>query len=171
MADSNPVAFMSFVASDFQTDEGRISQFRDRLTDEVSMHSMEELFIFQDRDDPLWRQYWRERVEQSLDDSTFLIAFITPRFFRSHQCRSELQAFIEREAKLGRRDLVIPVYYVRCEQLEDPRERRKDVLAEAIHAHRDSAGVDWRDLRFEPFNSPDVGRKLEELGQQIREAV
>ena len=171
MAEANPVAFMSFVSSDFQHEEGHISQFRDRLTDEVSMHSLEELFIFQDRDDNLWRQYWRDRVEGSLNGTTFLIPFITPRFFRNQQCRDELQEFIDREQKLNRRDLILPVYYARCAQLEDPRERRKDILAEAVHAHRDSAGVDWREVRFEPFNSAEVGGKMEDLGRQIRDAL
>ena len=36
MANTKPVAFISFVASDFQHDEGGIPQFRERLADEVS---------------------------------------------------------------------------------------------------------------------------------------
>ena len=86
MAESNPVAFMSFVSSDFQQEEGRITQFRDRLADEVSMHSTEDLLIFQDRDDISWSQYWKERVEESLDATTFLIPFITPTRIRP-SCR------------------------------------------------------------------------------------
>ena len=35
MADTRPVAFLSFVSSDFQHEEGRIAQFRERLADEV----------------------------------------------------------------------------------------------------------------------------------------
>ena len=96
MADTKPVAFISFVNSDFQHDEGGVSLFRERLSDEVSMHTGEELSIFQDRDDALWAQVWKERVEESVDRATFLIAFITPRFFSSPQCRSELRMFLER---------------------------------------------------------------------------
>ena len=107
MADTKPVAFLSFVSSDFQHEEGRIAQFRERLTDEVSMHTGKEMSIFQDRDDALWKQAWEEHVEQaqSGEDSgapAFLIAFITPRFFRSDQCRSEMQEFLELERRLNR---------------------------------------------------------------------
>ena len=78
MAETKPIAFMSFVSSDFQHEEGRISQFRERLADEVSMHTGRELAIFLDRNDVLWGQSWKERIEESLDGATFLIAFITP---------------------------------------------------------------------------------------------
>ena len=173
MAETNPVAFMSFVSSDFQQEEERISQFRDRLTHEVRMHSMQEMFIFQDRDDASWSQYWKERVEESLDANTFLIAFITPRYFQNSSCRNELRAFTEREKNLGRKDLIIPLYYVSCPLLEDDVRRRDDNLAQAIHEHRvsDGAGIDWRDVRFEPFTSPEVGKRLEDLGRQIRDAL
>ena len=173
MAETNPVAFMSFVSSDFQQEEERISQFRDRLTQEVRMHSMQELLIFQDRDDASWSQYWKERVEESLDANTFLIAFITPRFFQNSSCRNDLRAFIERERNLGRKDLIVPIYYVTSPLLEDEIRRRDDKLAQAIHEHRvsDGAGIDWRDVRFDPFTSPEVGRRSEDLGRQIRDAL
>ncbi len=92
MPQSKPLAFLSFVSSDVQHEEGRISQFRERLADEVSMRAGQELTVFQDRDDILWSQYWKERVEDSLDAATLLIAFITPWFFLSQQCRGELAA-------------------------------------------------------------------------------
>jgi hypothetical protein len=92
MANTKPVAFISFVGSDFHHDGGGVSQFRERLADEVSMHTGEELSIFQDQDDALWAQVWKERVEESVDRAAFLITFITPRFFSTPQCRSETPA-------------------------------------------------------------------------------
>jgi len=171
MANTKPVAFISFVSSDFQHDEGGVPQFRERLADEVSMHTGEELSIFQDRDDVLWAQVWKERVEESVDRSTFLIAFITPRFFSSPQCRSELRTFLEREKKLDRNDLILPLYYVRCPLLHEDERLKDDQLARDFDARHGEEYIDWRELRFEPFTSPEVGKRLQEVAIRIRNAL
>ena len=95
-----PVAFMSYVHSDDKY--GHLTQFRERLSDEVRMQTGEEFPIFQDRKDIWWGQNWKERIEESLDEVTFLISIITPSFFNSQACREELELFLEREKKLKR---------------------------------------------------------------------
>ncbi|PKB65871.1 MAG: hypothetical protein BZY81_08990 [SAR202 cluster bacterium Io17-Chloro-G4] len=169
MADIKPVAFLSFVNSDFHHEEGRIAQFRERLADEVSMHTGKDLSVFVDRDDALWKQAWEERVEQATDDPALLISFITPRFFRSDQCKSEMEAFIELERQLNRNDLVLPLYYVRCPFLDDDAKQGGDEMVDSIigREHR----FDWRELRFQPISAPEVGKALEELALRIREVL
>ena len=54
-------------------------------------------------------------------------------------------------------DLILPVYYVECPTLSDKAKRKQDPLAKAI-ATRQYA--DWRELRFEPFTPPEVGKRL-----------
>ena len=165
MADINPVAFISFVNSDLQHEAGRIAQFRERLADEVSMHTGKELSVLVDRDDALWKQAWEERVEQADDNPAILIAFITPRFFRSELCKGEMEAFHELERRLSRRDLVLPLYYVRCPFLDDDAKQGGDALIDSIisREHR----FDWRELRFQSFSSPEAGKALEELTLRI----
>jgi ERCC4-type nuclease len=161
-----PAAFMSYVQSDDKY--GRLTEFRERLGDEVRVQIGEEFLIFQDRKDILWGQNWKKRIEESLDEVTFLIPIITPSFFNSPACSDELQRFLEREKELGRNDLVLPIYYVDCPLLNDEEKRAGDKLAQAIADHQ---YADWRDLRFEPFTSPQVGRTLERLAIQIRDAL
>ena len=168
MAAQQPIAFMSYVRSDDEHESGRVTQFRERLSGEVRVQTGEEFPIFQDRTDILWGQNWKERVEDTLDEVTFLIPVITPSFFRSGACREELERFLERENELGRSDLVLPVYYVGCPLLDDKERRAKDPLAEAIGSRQ---YADWRELRWEPFASPQVGRMLEKLAVQIRDAL
>lgn len=79
-----------------------------------------------------------------------------------------MQRFLEREKELERDDLVLPVYYVDCPLLNDEEERAGDELAQAIVDHQ---YADWRDLRFEPFASPQVGKTLAKLAVQIRDAL
>ena len=161
-----PAAFMSYVHSDDKY--GHLTKFRERLSDEVRVQTGAEFPIFQDRKDIQWGQNWKERIEESLDAVTFLIPIITPSFFKSPACRSELERFIEREEKLERNDLILPVYYVGCPLLDDEARRATDELAQVVAARQ---YADWRELRFEPFTSPQVGKTLAQLAVQIRDAL
>jgi parallel beta-helix repeat protein len=168
MKNPKPVAFMSYVRFDDEYENGRLSQFRERLSGEVHAQTGEEFPIFQDRKDIEWGQNWKERVEDSIDQVTFLIPIITPSFFRSKACRDELERFLEREERLKRNDLILSVYYIDCPLLNDKSKCERDRLARVL-AERQYA--DWRDLRFEPFTSPQVGKTLAQLAIQIRDAL
>ena len=157
---------MSYAHSDDK--RGRLTEFHERLGDEVHMQIGEEFLIFQDRENILWGQNWKKRIEESLDEVTFLIPIITPSFFNSSACRDELQRFLEREKELKRDDLVLPIYYVDCPLLNDEEKRAGDELAQAIFAHQ---YADWRELWHEPFTSPQVGKTLARLAVQIRDAL
>ena len=91
-----PVAFMSYVRLDDAHEDGRLSEFRKRLSAEVKMQTGDEFPIFQDRNDIHWGQNWKERLEDSLDEVTFLIPIITPSFFNSQACRAEFERFLNR---------------------------------------------------------------------------
>jgi F-box protein 11 len=168
MAPPQPIAFMSYVHFDDQRENGRLTQFRDHLSAEVRVQTGEEFPIFQDRTDIHWGQSWKERLEESIDAVTFLIPIITPSYFRSQPCRDELQRFLSREKELNRSDLVLPVYYIDTSLLNDPARHATDELAQAIAARQ---WADWRDLRFEPFTSPEVGKRLAQMAVHIRDAL
>jgi len=159
---------MGYVRFIDEHDEGRLTKLREWLSGEVRVQTGQEFPIFQDRNDILWGQQWKERIDESLDEVTFLIPIITPGFFRSDACRDELRKFLEREKELGRNDLILPVYYVDCPLLNDKEKRATDELAETV-AERQYA--DWRDLRFEPLTSSQVSRVLAQLAVQIRDAL
>ncbi len=165
-AKAKPAAFLSYDHLDDRY--GHISQFRERLADEVCIQTGEDFLIFQDRSDIQWGDNWKRRIEESLDTVTFFIPIVTPSFFKIEYCRAELKQFIEREKRLNRKDIILPVYYVSTPLLDDALKRNGDDLAREI-ANRQYA--DWRDLRFEPFDSPTVGKELERLAAQIRCAL
>ena len=163
-----PAAFMSYVRFDDEHDDGRLSEFRNRLSGEVRLQTGEEFPIFQDRNDILWGQNWQKRIEESLDHSTFLICILTPGFFKSPACRKEVERFVEREKKLGRGDLILSVYHVESLQLRDKKQINKDKIANLLAARQ---YVDWRELRFEPFTSAEAGKSLAQIASQIRDAL
>jgi F-box protein 11 len=157
---------MSYVRFNDQHDDGQLTQFRERLSAEVRVQTGEEFLIFQDRNDIAWGQNWQARIDETLDEVTLLLVIITPSFFRSPACRAEVERFLARERKLGRQDLILPVYYVSTPQLDDPERRNADELARVL-ASRQFA--DWRELRFEPFTSPVVRRALAQLASRMRD--
>lgn len=162
----SPAAFLSYVHEDDK--HGHITKLRERLCDEVEAAVGVEFPIFQDRKDIEWGDNWRERIVDSLDAVTFLIPVISPRFFNSTHCRGELRRFLEREKRLGRSDLILPIYFIDTPLLNDEEERAEDDLAEAIASRQYS---DWRELRFEPFTNPQVGKTLQRLAIKIRDTL
>lgn len=148
---------------------GRLTEFRERLSNEVHVQTGEEFPIFQDRNDILLGQVWRERIDQAIQQEvTFLIPILTPSFFKSAACREELQLFLERETELGRSDLVLPVYYIGCRQLDDPAVKAADPLAQAIAGRQ---WGDWRGLRLEQFDSPLVDGAVAQIAAHVRIAL
>ena len=168
MPQPDPVAFMTYVRFDDQHEDGRLSEFRERLSAEVRMQTGEAFPIFQDRNDIQWGENWKQRIEESIDGVTFLIPIVTPSFFRSPACRDEVDRFRRRETQLNRNDLILPVYYVNCPAINDAENPAIASLAELIFSHQ---YADWRELRFEPLTSPDVGRILAKMAEQIRDAL
>jgi len=162
-----PVAFMSYVRFDDLHDDGLLSQFRERLAAEVRAQTGREFAIFQDRNDVAWGQNWQQRIDEALDAVTLLLVIITPSLFQSPACRAEFGRFLERESALGRSDLILPVYYIGAEEIDDPELRQSDEMATVL-ASRQFA--DWRELRFEAFTSPVVRRAVAQLASRIRDA-
>jgi len=167
MTNSKPAALMSYVHSDDKYQQ--LTTLRERLSDEVATQIGIEFPIFQDTKDIQWGQNWEQRIESALvEEITFLIPIITPRFFNSEPCRDELSRFLEVEKKLKRNDLILPIYFVDTPLLNNAESRSSDELAVVI-ASRQYA--DWRELRFEPFTNPLVGKTLAQLAVQIRDAL
>ena len=161
-----PAAFMSYVRFNDQHDDGQLTQFRERLAAEVRAQTGVEFAIFQDRNDIAWGQNWQQRIDQALDAVTLLLVVITPSLFNSPACRAEVTKFVEREAALGRADLILPVYYIGAREMDEPELRESDELARVL-ASRQYA--DWRELRFEPFTSPLVRKTIAQLASRMRD--
>jgi len=160
--------FMSYVRVDDQHENGRLTELCSRISGEVRMQLGEEFSIFQDRNDISWGQQWKQRIEDTIDATTFLIPIITPGFFRSPACRDEVERFLNREHRLGRTDLILPIYYISSPSLDNEMLRNGDDIAQIIAARQHA---DWRELRFEPFTSPSMGKTLAGLAAQIVRAL
>ena len=165
MASKPPDAFLSYTR--FDDRRGDIRRFCEHLEDAVREVTGEPFEIFQDVDDIEVGERWSDKLDEMLAETRFFIPILTPSYFNSAACRDELQKFLRAEEKAGRRDLILPIYYIRCPVLEDKELRRADDLATAIHQRQ---RWEWRELRHYSFRSRNVRLKIEALGEAIATA-
>lgn len=165
--DANPTAFLSYVRFNDQHDVDALSNLSASLEGEIRTVTGDAFKIFQDRRDIHVGQNWLECINQALDSAALLIAILTPSFFRSDYCLAEMQHFLEREEKLKRNDLIIPIYYVDVPGLNG-NERGPNSLFDVIRSRQ---FYDWRELRFESLDSAQTRRALNRLAVQIRDAL
>lgn len=167
-APDQPAAFMSYAHKDDKHDFHQLSLFRDRLSGEVQVQTAIDYFdIFHDRTSISWGQNWKQRVDEALDGSTFLLAFLTPNFFASKECKRELRRFLQREKSLGRKDLILPVYYISASQVDTPEQYKTDKLVSALASRQ---YFDWREYRFEPFDAPLTRKAMATLAKRVRDS-
>lgn len=165
----NPAAFLSYVRFDDKHEDGKISELRERLSSEVRAQTGDEFPIFQDRNDILWGENWEQRIDKSINASTFLIPIVTPSFFKSPSCRKEIEQFLKREKRLKRNDLILPIYYIdSSSQVEPEGTAKRDKVAEIIFSRQ---YADWRELRPELITSPQAVKILIQMAQQVRDAI
>ncbi len=143
-------AFMSYVHFNDLHDRGYLTALCARLRGEVRALTARDFSIFQDTTHIEVGHQWRGRIVGSLDSCIILIPIVTPHYFKSSPCREEFERFLAREAQLGRDDLVLPIYYITCPQIENPKQWLDDPIAQEL-ARRQRE--DWRPYRGRSINS------------------
>jgi ABC-type transporter Mla subunit MlaD len=113
----NISGFWSYVHDDNENDGGAIVNLANRLMDEYALLSGESLKLFVDRDLE-WGDEWKRRIDEALQETTFFIPIITPRYFKSDECRREFIKFRTASEEFGVEQLLLPIYYVEVPEME-----------------------------------------------------
>lgn len=135
--------FWSYVHADDTADGGRIARLARDIASEFEMQTGDAIELFLDRDELQWGDNWKNEIDNALASVAFFIPVLTPRYFRSAECRRELQFFARKAIELGVRDLVLPLLYVDVPTLSEP-----SPTDEMIPLIRGFQWEDWRELRF-----------------------
>lgn len=160
-------AFMSFARHDDEHEEGKLSTLRQHLSNEMQAYTGQTFSIFQ-RNNTHWGQITTQRIASEIAATSFFIAVITPSFFTDETCRNELTLFLARQRQLGRDDLILPICYIPVVALVPGNTAPRDSLVQAI---AERTCDNWHDLRFEPFESPQVRRRIAAMVHQICECM
>jgi hypothetical protein len=101
-------------------------------------------------------------ASEEIERASVLVSILSPNYLGDPHCRGELGQFLQKEQRLGRSDLVIPIHYIDTAFSTDA------LLIEAWSYHE---SFDWRKLRFEPFTAQPVKEAMSRLATDIRDRL
>jgi hypothetical protein len=150
----DPVGFWSYGRHDDAHSDGQLSLLRAIVGRAVSLQYGAEIQLWQDVAAIPFGADWAETIERTIDQTTFFIPIVTPRFLKSINCRDEFLAFRKRMEKLGRNDLIFPVHYVSVEGMTTD----ETVFGNDLAILRRSQWIDFRPLFYADPKSHEVRR-------------
>lgn len=156
-----PAGFWSYVHDDDAGEGGRITRLAERIREEYSLITGGDIEIFVDRAAIAWGDQWRGRINAALSGTTFFIPVVTPRYFRSKECRREVLIFAGHAQSLGVSELLLPILYANVQGLSE------DSDDEAVALVASTQYVDWRDLRLEDESSTPYRRAINLLASRL----
>jgi hypothetical protein len=165
------VGFFSYSREDDQGSRGALSALRDAIQNELSAQlgrSQTDFRIWQDKATIPLGALWEREIDEGIKQAAFFIPIITPRALRSQNFAFEFKTFLDREAELGRDDLVFPILYISVPTLEDEKLWRDDPVLKIVGTRQ---YLDWRELRHHDANTIEVRQRLEQFCRGITKAL
>ncbi|MDQ1127612.1 hypothetical protein QE428_002645 [Microbacterium sp. SORGH_AS 505] len=163
--------FWSYAHADNVGDRGRLLALAQHIRLEFSLTQGTDVELFVDEDNLRWGDLWRERIEEALDSSTFLVPVLTPRYFQRAECRRELMDFYGQAQSRGLTKLIMPILYTHVPGLEETSPDELLALSSRIQY------FDWTSLRLaDPDSEPyrravsDVVGMLSQRREEMRQA-
>ncbi|MDQ0941809.1 toll/interleukin-1 receptor domain-containing protein [Streptomyces sp. V1I1] len=163
---SSPAGFWSYTHRDDEIEEGRIKRLAKKIANEFEVMTAEELNVFLDKLDIKWGEEWRNRIDSALTGSTFFMPIITPRFFKSEECRREVLTFSGHATSLGLEELLLPILYI-----DVPKIRDGDATDEVMALVAKRQYEDWTQLRLEDEDSPRYRQAVHRLAGRLVEIL
>jgi TIR domain len=159
------VGFWSYVHVDDDAEGGRILRLAERLCNEYSVLTGDDLHIFVDREDLSWGDEWRRRIADALSGTTFFIPIVTPRYLRSDECRRELLTFAGHAESFGVTELLLPILYAEVPELaEDSDDEAAALIARTQY-------VNWSELRLVDETSEAYRQAVNGLARRLMEVA
>lgn len=154
--------FFSYAHRDDINDQ--LSNLRDDLCEEYSFLTTDDLNLFIDRDGIEWGTRWREQLSSSIDEASFFIPILTPRYFASPSCRAELSQYLEKIETFDHpaaKYLILPILYVdiQADYLSLDAELEAKVLCYQYE--------DWTKLRFAPRYSEQYTKAINKMAMRL----
>lgn len=160
---SDLMGFYSYVHADDENDLGRVTDLgRDIVGELKAITGDDDLELFLDRDGLHQGDQWRDTVDETLSNVAFFIPIITPRFFRSVECRRELQFFADKAEMLGISEIILPILYIDFSEIHD-----KDSTDPLIQMIQRVHWEPWFDIRPEGRASSNYRKGVGRLAREL----
>lgn len=163
MTDTGSAGFWGYAHLDDKADNGRVVRLAEKIKLEYQALTTQNIEIFVDRNSLAWGDKWRERIDTSLQTTTFYIPIITPSFIDSVECRREFLAFVNTAKSLGVEEYILAIRYIPVPGLkEESSDEIKALVAETQYE-------DWEELRFEDEDGPQYRKAVNKLAKRLVE--
>jgi hypothetical protein len=162
------VGFFSYSRRDDLYSDGALSRLRARIHGELRLQLGRDFRLWQDTAAIPEGALWQDEINRAIAESVFFIPIVTPSAIASGHCRFEFESFLNREAALGRANLVFPLLYVRVPALEREEQWRRDDLLKIIGTRQ---FMDWQTFRHRDLFEPEVARRIELYCRNIVESL
>lgn len=163
MTNSGSAGFWGYAHIDDEADSGRVTRLAKKIQLEYQVLTTQKIEIFVDRDSLAWGDNWRERIDGSLQATTFYIPIITPSFIASKECRREFLSFVNAAKALGVEEYILAIRYIPVEDLNDDSSDEIKALVAATQYE------DFGDLRFEDETGPLYRKAVNRLATRLKE--
>lgn len=121
---------------------GRLRMLKDDLVTEYKQLTGDELELFFDRDGLQWGDRWEANITKGIDSSSFFIPILSPLYFKSYNCETELRQFLGKVERESAAELLLPIYFVGLDHADFA------VESELVKKVFEFQYEDWRGIRF-----------------------
>jgi hypothetical protein len=111
--------FVSYARIDDKSTYGRVSQLIDGLADTYQSMTGKTVGVFKDVESIKPGDDWRDRIRLGLSASSIFLAFISPAYLRSVNCREELSEFLAFLRANSSARLVIPLIFAAPDRIRN----------------------------------------------------
>ena len=160
--------FFSYSRRDDEHSQGSLSRLRAQIFNELRLQLGLNFKLWQDTEAIPEGTEWEGEITRAISESVFFIPIVTPSSVTSIHCRNEFEAFLDRERKLGRKNLVFPLLYVRVPALEKEELWRQDPLLGIIGRRQ---YFDWQKFRHRSFTEGEIAERIEQFCRNIVESL
>jgi uncharacterized membrane protein YeaQ/YmgE (transglycosylase-associated protein family) len=159
----DPLGFWSYARQDDAQSDGQLSQLRAIVGKAIVLQHGTEVMLWQNISAIPYGADWAETIERTINQTTFFVPIVTPRFLKSTHCREEFLAFRRQMQNLNRSDLIFPIHYVGVDDVKP----EETVFGEELTALRRSQWIDFRPLFYSDLKSPEVRRWAGEVAASV----
>ncbi len=158
-------AFLSYARVNNRTT--RVEKFKDSLESLVIEISGLDFSIFIDNKIEVG-ELWAERIIKELNESSVMIAILTPTFFTRPWCMDEVKMFLDRYEAAGVDAPFLPIYWITAPDVENPDRVGAHPIAARIKKYQYD---DWRPLFDKAIENESVWTELVKLATKVHHAM
>lgn len=155
--------FFSYAHKDNEAEGGAITNLAHNLASQYELLTGDEIKLWLDREDIGWGDVWREEINSGLANTAFFIPILTPAYFNSESCKSEVSQILEINRNQETQKLILPILYT--EVSDTIAAQSEPELIEQLLAIQHE---NWCETRLEESSSAVYRRSIVKMAKHLK---